>query len=542
MAFCPSFSEDYICGIGGTYLNQPNQIAVPAIVNQGDDRRRNNDNAIADFDQVDDVKQRFNDANDAQDKPAMPAEAPRLANLRPPHYPRFKGPQNDRQREVVDAFKHAWKGYKEYAWGHDTLKPISKGYSDWFGVGLTIIDSLDTMLIMGLDHEFDEARTWVAESLTFDRPVFVNFFEMTIRVLGGLLSAFHLTNDKLFMEKANDVGTRLTAAYSSSSAVPYSDVHLQSKSAKQPSWGGESSLSEVTSVQLEFRDLSRVIKNSSFEDLSFSTSKHIHDIGCEKYDGLCPMFMNPSTGSFRDSTITMGARADSFYEYLLKQWLQTGKTIDWLRDDYNKTMQSMTERLVGVSEPNKLTFVGEILAGGVYSPKMDHLVCFVAGSLALGALNGMPKSHLGLAKKIGEGCHRMYETSTGLGPEIIYFHQQPGAKGDISIKPSDAHCLLRPEAIEAWFYLYRATGDKMYQEWGWAAFEAIKKHAWVEHGFSSVVNVKRIPVSYRDVMESFFLAETLKYLYLLLADDQSEIPLDQYVFNTEGHPLPIYDH
>lgn len=64
----------------------------------------------------------------------------------------FKGPQNDRQRAVVGAFKHAWKGYKEFAWGHDNLRPISMGSSDWFGLGLTIVDSLDTMIIMDLQE------------------------------------------------------------------------------------------------------------------------------------------------------------------------------------------------------------------------------------------------------------------------------------------------------------------------------------------------------------------------------------------------------
>lgn len=62
----------------------------------------------------------------------------------------FAGPQNERQRAVVAAFKHAWRGYKEYAWGHDNLKPISMGSNDWFGLGLTIVDALDTMYIMDM--------------------------------------------------------------------------------------------------------------------------------------------------------------------------------------------------------------------------------------------------------------------------------------------------------------------------------------------------------------------------------------------------------
>lgn len=110
--------------------------------------------------------------------------------------------QNERQRKVVEAFKHAWKGYREYAWGHDELRPVSRSSSEWFGVGLTIIDSLDTMLLMNLREEFQQAREWVANSLTFEKNVDVNLFETTIRVLGGLLSAYHLSQDDLFLKKA----------------------------------------------------------------------------------------------------------------------------------------------------------------------------------------------------------------------------------------------------------------------------------------------------------------------------------------------------
>jgi hypothetical protein len=192
------------------------------------------------------------------------------------------------------------------------------------------------------------------------------------------------------------------------------------------------------------------------------------------------------------------------------------------------------------SEPNKLGFPGELLGGKTFSPKMDHLVCFLAGTLALGTQNGFEEIHLDMAKNLSKSCREMYSTLTGMAPEIVYFNEIPGKKEDISIKPLDAHCLLRPEAFEAWFYLYRVTGDKQYQEWGWEAFQAIEQFAKVKNGYSSVNSVKKIPVTYRDLMESFFLAETLKYLYLLFADDQNEIPLDKYVFNTEGHPLPIY--
>ena len=113
--------------------------------------------------------------------------------------------QNERQKKVVEAFKHAWEGYRKYAWGHDELRPISRSSSEWFGLGLTIIDSLDTMLLMNLREEFQQAHDWVANSLTFEKNVDVNLFETTIRVLGGLLSAYHLSQDDLFLKKAVSV-------------------------------------------------------------------------------------------------------------------------------------------------------------------------------------------------------------------------------------------------------------------------------------------------------------------------------------------------
>ncbi|KAK0401602.1 hypothetical protein QR680_015871 [Steinernema hermaphroditum] len=459
-----------------------------------------------------------------------------------PRVPKFSGPTNDRQKAVVDAMKHSWKGYRDYAWGHDTLKPISKGYSEWFSTGLTIIDSLDTLFIMGMDDEFADAKDWVEQELSFDKDKYVSFFEATIRLLGGLLSAFHLSGERIFLDKARDVGGRLAGAMLSPSGIAFSDVNLKTGEGKQPAWGGESSLSEVTTVQLEFRDLARVTKNSTFEKLAFKISEHIHEIGCGDH-GLCGMYISPATGKFKSgSTITFGARADSYYEYLLKQWLQTGKTVDWLLEDYKKAMDGMQSQLLKNSVPNNYSFVGELLGGTTFSPKMDHLVCFLSGTLALGTANGLPKEHMDIAKKLGLTCKKMYETATGLGPEIAHFNEDSSKTQDIYIKPLDAHSLLRPEAFEAWFYLYRLTGDKQYQEWGWEAFQAIEKYARVEHGYSSVQNVKRIPVSYKDMMESFFLAESLKYLYLLFADDQTMIPLNEYVFNTEGHPLPIYDH
>ncbi|XP_046566633.1 endoplasmic reticulum mannosyl-oligosaccharide 1,2-alpha-mannosidase-like [Haliotis rubra] len=449
--------------------------------------------------------------------------------------------QTDKQKAVVAAFRHAWKAYKKHSWGHDELHPISKTHSEWFGVGLTLVDSLDTMAIMGLREEFDEAKEWVKTNLNFNVNRDANLFEITIRILGSLLSAYHLSGEDIFKEKAIDLGNRLMPCFNTGSKVPYSDVNLASGRAHAPRWGPDSSTSEVTTIQLEFRDLSRISGEKKFEDIVHEVSMHVHSL--PKTSGLVPIFINAQSGNFRQSgTITVGARGDSYYEYLLKQWIQSGKKLDVFKDDYVEAIAGMKEKLVRRSEPSKLLFVGELLSGRSFSPKMDHLVCFLGGTLALGSYYGLGEDHMDFAKELTHTCYQTYnKMPTKLSPEITYFNMAPGAQEDLIVKPLDAHNLLRPETVESLLYLHRLTGDKKYREWGWQIFLAFEKYTKIpDGGYSSINNVKNMgSPGFKDKMESFFLSETLKYLYLLFSDDPKVISFDDYVFNSEGHPLPI---
>ncbi|XP_074493233.1 mannosidase, alpha, class 1B, member 1b [Sebastes fasciatus] len=447
-----------------------------------------------------------------------------------------------RLEAVQGAFRHAWKGYKDFAWGHDELRPLSKSYSEWFGLGLTLIDSLDTMWIMGLKEEFEEAKTWVATELTFNKNVDVNLFESTIRILGGLLSTYHLTGDTLFLDKAKDIGSRLMPAFNTPSKIPYSDVNIGKGTAHPPRWTSDSTVAEVTSIQLEFRELSRLTQEPQYQDAVAEVMNQVHKLD-GKLDGLVPMFINTNSGQFTHQGIyTLGARADSYYEYLLKQWIQGGKKEDQLLEDYLQAIEGVKKNLLQKSSPNGLTFVGEI-SHGQFSPKMDHLVCFLPGTLALGAHNGLPADHMDLAKQLMETCYQMYiQMETGLSPEIVHFNMHQGSNRDIDVKLADRHNLLRPETVESLFYLYRFTKDPKYQDWGSEILQNFNKYTKVSSGGYTSINNVRDPdyVSPRDKMESFFLGETLKYLYLLFSDDPDLISLDQYVFNTEAHPLPIW--
>ncbi|KAM9841270.1 endoplasmic reticulum mannosyl-oligosaccharide 1,2-alpha-mannosidase [Aulostomus maculatus] len=476
----------------------------------------------------------------ANEKEAAAPPAP--ANPDDPVTQAVSGGAVDRLEAVRQAFRHAWKGYKDYAWGHDELKPISKSFGEWFGLGLTLIDSLDTMWIMGLKEEFAEAKQWVEKELSFNRNVDVNLFETTIRVLGGLLSAYHLTGDQLFLDKSKDLGSRLMPAFKTPSKIPFSDVNIGTGTAHPPRWTSDSTLAEVTSIQLEFRELSRLTQDPLYQDVVNEVMKLVHKLP-GKHDGLVPMFINTNSGQFTHKGVfTLGARADSYYEYLLKQWIQGGKIEDELLEDYIQAVDGVKKHLVRQTGPSSLTFIGE-LSHNRFNPKMDHLVCFLPGTLALGAHNGLPGDHMDLAVQLMETCHQMYtQMETGLSPEIAHFSLQASDGRDVVVKPADRHNLLRPETVESLFYMYRFTKDTKYRDWGWDILQSFEKYTKVPDGGYTSINNVRDPMNPgpRDKMESFFLGETLKYLYLLFSDDTELLSLDKYVFNTEAHPLPIW--
>ena len=437
---------------------------------------------------------------------------------------------------VVDAFRWAWKGYTESAWGRDTLKPISKTGEDWFGLGLTLIDGLDTMWLMGMKKEFAAAREWVATNLhpaTTQQPV--NLFETTIRVLGGLLSSHALSGDPIFLTKAIELGERLLPAFKTPSGIPYSDVNLARGTASSPS--GRSSLAEVTTIQMEFKYLAYLTNRSVFYTVANSVSEKVAAL--PKQDGLAPMFLDYRSGQFLSSRITLGARGDSYYEYLVKQYVVTGKEEHVFKKRWEEAVRGFEKRLIRTTQTSKLTYVAELsrplvvgasesaLKHAVESTtldKMDHLVCFLPGSLALGAMHGigggMNGPHMKLAKALTRTCAEMYRTPAGLAPEIIYLkgrvpsHELPATVPsvgretdgaaiavDIDVHPRDGHNLLRPETVESLFYLWRATGDRQYRDAGWRMFKAFEKHTRMgTGGYTSLDTVMRVPAPRRDEM------------------------------------------
>ncbi|CAK9276687.1 unnamed protein product [Sphagnum jensenii] len=439
-----------------------------------------------------------------------------------------------RRSQVKAAMLHAWSSYEKYAWGFDELQPQSRrGANDFGGLGATIIDSLDTLYIMGLQPQFNKARDWVAENLHFNKNYDASVFETTIRVLGGLLSAYDLTAEKMFLTKAKEIADRLLPAWDTRTGIPYTTINLDSGRAYNPGWtGGSSVLADLGTEQVEFIGLSQRTGDPKYKQKVENVVKQLRKNFPK--DGLLPIYISADSGQPTTGKITFGAMGDSFYEYLLKVWIQGNKTevVKHYREMWEQSMEGMMG-LVSKSTPSGYTFLAE-RSGSTLFNKMDELACFAPGMLALGTEGAPPEKaekYLTLAKELTRTCYNFYmSTPTKLAGENYQFSDGQ------DLQVGTPWNILRPETVESLMYVWRKTGDSKYRDWGWDIFQAFEKQSRTPTGYVGLRNVRTGEKD--DKMQSFFLAETLKYFYLLYSPS-SVIPLDKWVFNTEAHPLRI---
>uniref|UniRef100_A0A671K3I9 alpha-1,2-Mannosidase n=1 Tax=Sinocyclocheilus anshuiensis TaxID=1608454 RepID=A0A671K3I9_9TELE len=446
-----------------------------------------------------------------------------------------------RREKVKEMMKFAWDNYKRYAWGNNELRPLTRNghLGNMFGGlrGASIVDSLDTLYIMGLMEEYEEAKEWVQNNLDLNSNGEASLFEVNIRYVGGLLSAYYLTGAEIFKQKVMELGEKLLPAFNTPTGIPRGVINLGSGTSWSWGWAsaGSSILAEFGTLHLEFLHLSQLSGNPLFTEKVMNIRKLLNKI--EKPHGLYPNFLSPVSGNWVQHHVSIGGLGDSFYEYLIKSYLMSDKTDQEAQKMYYSAMEAIETNLVQKS-PGGLTYLAE-WRGGILDHKMGHLACFSGGMIGIGADDGpagQRQHYLDLAAEITHTCHESYSRSaTKLGPEAFRF--DAGAEATAT-RLSDRYYILRPEVIESYMYMWRLTHDPKYREWGWEAVEALEKHCRVDAGFSGIRDVYASTVSHDNMQQSFFLSETLKYLYLLFSDDDL-LPLEDWVFNTEAHPLPV---
>ncbi|CAG8717703.1 7420_t:CDS:10, partial [Dentiscutata erythropus] len=391
-----------------------------------------------------------------------------------------------RRDSIKNGFLHAWRGYDKYAWSYDELLPTTnKGRNNFNGWGATIVDSLDTMWIMDLKEEFMQSRDFV-ESVNFTQTEgYVNVFETTIRYLGGLLSAYELSNDRVFLEKALELGNALLPSFNSPTGLPYNNWHFT----RQTGNNFNALLAQVGTLQLEFTKLSQLTGDSKFF-LKVQNITNLLDNAKKEIPGLYPLSISIGTGKFSGDHISFGADGDSFYE----EYILVGGAIDQYRRMYVESIDSMHTYLIKdsiIKDRPDLLFLGGLRYNNFIN-EMDHLSCFVPGMLAIGSKILDRPNDLETAIRLAETCYWTYNmTSTGIGPEKIWFNSFDTSSNNLpkGLNKINPTYILRPETVESLFILYRITGDKKYQDKAWEIWQSIEKWCKTSTAYSGLNNV-----------------------------------------------------
>ncbi|KAI1412647.1 glycoside hydrolase family 47 protein [Hypoxylon sp. FL1857] len=495
-----------------------------------------------------------------------------------------------RQEAVKEAFTRCWESYKTKAFMSDELGPITGESKDTFGGwGATLVDSLDTLWIMSMRKEFEDAVAAVVNinfrTSTLDS---VNAFETTIRYLGGFLSAYDLSGDQRLLRKAREVGDMLYKAFDTPNRMPITrwDLDYASQEGQQVA-PSTALLAEVGSFCMEFTRLSVITGDPKWFDAAERIRETLEEQqSTSQLPGMWPFTLNAREKRFNsDNTFGLGALADSTYEYLPKMHALMGGLLPSYQKMYEESMKTALKHIF--YRP-MIPDTADILISGTLHTKSEngkmtvdfehegqHLVCYAGGMLAVGGKLFGKLEHLEAARKLVDGCIWTYKAMPlGIMPETFYMAPcksqtecewdeylwkravlyQAGKKDLTDLAQADkiisesrlpkgftkikeTGYLLRPEAIESVFILYRVTGRPDLLESAWAMFEAIQENTKTTFANAALsdVTVSSNPPK-EDSMESFWMGETLKYFYLIFSEPDL-ISLDEWVFNTEAHPF-----
>ncbi|EAY16781.1 Glycosyl hydrolase family 47 protein [Trichomonas vaginalis G3] len=435
------------------------------------------------------------------------------------------------REEIKFEFKNAFNEYMENALGYDHYSPITRhGYSQ-FGLKFSLFDSLDTLLLMNLTEEFENASKYVLQTTNFTKNSTISVFESTIRDIGGLISAYEQTGQRKFLDLAEKLALVLEPAFKTPTGFPYAYINPGTNYTEDHIWNIQKSLlSDIGSLQIEFYSLTYHTGNMKYWNLV----NYIETIA-NKYILPSIYFSYQSTYSEVPTSLSFDAFGDSYYEYLLKMALLAPQNSTLYSDYFITAIKQASKQLLVTSRHKHLEFF-KTTVYGQSKHQISHLSYFLPGILYL-ASREYPNFKLSeeLADRLMETSVKLHKmTKTGLSGDVLVF-------GENGMTWEDSTYKLRPEYIESLFYQWRVKHKTMSRRLAEDFFNSLKKYSKIGNAYSSVSNVDSSFPGYEDQMDSFFLAETMKYLYLIFCDDDV-ISLDDYVFTTQGHYIKKKDH
>ncbi|MED6143743.1 Alpha-mannosidase I mns4 [Stylosanthes scabra] len=430
--------------------------------------------------------------------------------------------------EVHEMFYHAFNGYMDNAFPLDELRPMSCAGEDTLGgYALTLIDSLDTLALLGDRDRFASSVEWIGKNIRFDINKTVSLFETTIRVLGGLLSAHLIASDyatgmrvpsynNQLLNLAEDLARRLLPAFDTPTGIPFGSVNLLH--------GVDKHESKITStagggtLTLEFGVLSRLTNNPIFEQV---TKNAVRGLWARRSKlNLVGAHINVFTGEWTQKDAGIGTSIDSFYEYLLKAYLLFGD------EEYLYIFQEAYSAAMHYLYHDPWYVEVNMDSAAIVWPLFNSLQAFWPGLQVLaGDIDPAIRTHAAFLS-----VWRRY----GFTPEGFNL-------ASLSVQHGQKSYPLRPELIESTYWLYKATRDPRYLDAGRDMVASLQYGTRCPCGYCHISDVEHH--HQEDHMESFFLAETVKYLWLLFdlavgPDNLVENGPYKYVFSTEGHLLP----
>jgi glycosyl hydrolase family 47 len=414
--------------------------------------------------------------------------------------------------QVKTELLHAWDGYKQYAWGHDDLLPVSKTWRDWYGketLLMTAVDSLSTLAIMRLDDEAKKTIDYIAGHLSFDKDISVSNFEITIRILGGLLSAHQTTGDARLLALADDLATRLLPVFKSKTGMPYRFVNLKTGAVD----GAVSNPAEIGTLVLEWGTLSKLTRKPVYLDAARGALRALY-ARRDRSTGLVGQEINVETGQWTNKASHVGGAIDSYYEYLLK--------CERLFDDrecgemYRASISSVNEHIADEVDGGLWYGRVDMSTGRRTGTTFGSLQAFLPAVLAMGG-------DLDRARRLQDSAFRMWALH-GIEPEALDYKKMTVTRAGYQ---------LRPEIVESTYILSHYTKDPKYLDAGRRMFADLVKHCRTDAGYTVLESV--VTKQKGNLQHSFLLAETLKYFYLLFKPDA--LDFDGVTFNTEAHPL-----
>jgi mannosyl-oligosaccharide alpha-1,2-mannosidase len=409
----------------------------------------------------------------------------------------------------------AWDSYKAHAWGKDEIRPVSGTFSSFplkdHHLGLSLIEALDTLWVMGLDSRFQDGVDWVKGTLDFNVDGDVSVFETSIRLVGGLLSAHHACGDPVLLAKAKDLADRLLPAFDTPTGMPYRRINLRTGATREP----VTSPADIATYLPEWGTLSRLTGDPRYEQAAKKAVVALFERR-SKIDMVATQ-IDVLTGEWRDRRATVGSYCDSFFEYLWDGWQLFGDA------DCKRMYDICTKAILEHQQDwrgGQLWFADvDFETGRIVSTEQDELASFYGGLLGQGG-----------AMKEGAAYTESWasvQDRYGVLPEGYDY-----ATGTPTL-PGNA---LRPELADAAFNLWLLDGRTRWRDIGRDHFLAMKRWNKARYGYTDLADVASDPKQQADHCPGYWWSEQMKYYYLLFSDTP-RFDYKRNYLSTEGNVL-----